>query len=55
MRSTALYSTPIVAPLPIAKVVRGPWNAPDDAALVSTFMRDHGLDVPVERSRIPIR
>lgn len=51
----ALYSTPTVAPLPIAKVILGPWNAPDDAALVSNLMRDQGYDVPVERSRIPIR
>ena len=51
----ALYSTPTVAPLPIAKVILGPWNAPDDAALVSNFMRDQGYDVPVERSGIPIR
>jgi len=49
------YSTPRVSPLPIAKVMTGPWNPPSHVPWATDFLRAHGYDATVSSSEIPTR
>jgi hypothetical protein len=49
------YSTDRVSPLPITKVMTGPWNSPSDEGWAREYLRLHGYDASVTRSSIPTR